>query len=65
MTSALDGVEILLKKGKNVGFPLFLCMTHHTERDLMGIAKSIDSGQPAQSDHGRNFSLLADFPYLK
>ena len=30
----------------------------------MGIAKSIDPGQPAQSaqaDHGRNFSLLADF----
>ena len=32
--------------------------------DLIGIAKSIDSGQPAQSaqaDHGRNFLLLADF----
>ena len=30
----------------------------------MGIAKSIDPGQPAQSepaDHGQNVSLLADF----
>ena len=30
----------------------------------MGIAKCIDSGQPAQSaqaDHGRNFSLMAYF----
>ena len=32
--------------------------------DLMGIAKSIDPGQPAQpaqADHGRNFLLLANF----
>ena len=33
----------------------------HLAKDLMGIAKSIYHGQPAQSDHGRNFSLLADF----
>ena len=34
------------------------------KRDLMGIAKSIDLGQAAQcaqADHGRNFSILADF----
>ena len=34
----------------------------------MGIAKSIDSGQPAQStqvDQGWNFSLLADFLCIK
>ena len=39
-------------------------MTHHRKRELMGIAKSIDPGQPVQSmqaDHGQNFSLLADF----
>ena len=36
--------------------------------DLVGIAKSIDPGQPAQSaqaDHGRYFSLLADFLCIK
>ena len=41
---------------------------HHAEKDLMGIAKSIDPGKPAQSaqaDHGRNFSLLADFLCIK
>ena len=41
-----------------------LYVTHQAKRDFMGIAKSIDPGQPAQSaqsDHGRNFSLLADF----
>ena len=27
----------------------------------MGIAKSIDPGQPVQADHGRNFLLLVDF----
>ena len=27
----------------------------------MGIAKSINPGQPAQSDHGPNFLLLTDF----
>ena len=39
-------------------------VTHHTKRDLMGIAKSIEPGQPAQSaqaDHGLNLSPLADF----
>ena len=39
-------------------------VTRHAKRDLMGTAKSIDPGQPAQSaqsDHGQNFSLLADF----
>ena len=43
-------------------------LTHHATRDLMGIAKSIDPGQPAQSvqsDHGQNFSLLADFQCIK
>ena len=38
------------------------------KRDLMGIAKSIKPGQPAQSaqaDQGRNFSLLADFQGIK
>ena len=42
----------------------FINVTHHVKRDLMGIAKSIDPGQPAQStqpDHCQNFSLLADF----
>ena len=36
-------------------------MTHLAKRDLMGIAKSIDPGQPVQSDHGQSFLLLADF----
>ena len=43
-------------------------MTHHMKRDLKGITKSIDPGQSAQSaqaDHGRNFSLLADFLCIK
>ena len=43
-------------------------VTHHAKRGLMGIVKSIDPGQPAQSakaDHGRNFSLLADFLCVK
>ena len=42
-------------------------MTHQAKRDLTGIAKSIDSGQPAQSaqaDQSRNFSLLVDFLYI-
>ena len=42
----------------------FIYVTHLEKRGLEGIAKSIDPGQPAQSaqaDHGRNFSLLADF----
>ena len=33
----------------------------------MGIAKSIDPGQPAQyaqADHSRNFPLLAGFLYI-
>ena len=45
-----------------------LNVTHHAKQDLMGITKSIDRGQPAQSaqaDHGRNFSLLADFLRIK
>ena len=40
------------------------CLTHHAKRNHMGIAKRIDSGQPAQSaqsDHSRNFSPLAEF----
>ena len=39
-------------------------MTHYAKSDLMGIAKSIDSGQPAQSvqfDHSRNFSSFGRF----
>ena len=39
-------------------------MTLHAKRDLIEIAKSIDLDQPAQSaqtDHDRNFSLLARF----
>ena len=43
-------------------------VTHHTKRDLMGIAKSIDPCQPVQStqaEQGRNFSLLADFLCIK
>ena len=43
----------------------YIIVTHHSKRDLMGIAKSIDGGQPAQADHGRNFSLLADFLCIK
>ena len=35
------------------------------ERDIMGIVKSIDPGQSTQADHGRNFSLLADFLCIK
>ena len=34
----------------------------------MGIAKGIDTGQPAKSaqpDHRRNFSVLADLPCIK
>ena len=31
------------------------------EKGPHGNAKSIDPGQSAQADHGRNFSLLADF----
>ena len=53
------GIVNKLKK-KNV--------THHAKRDLMGIAKSIDPShlpQSAQSDHGRNSSLLADFLRIK
>ena len=43
-------------------------VTHHAKRDLMKIVKNIDRGQTArtaQSDHGRPFSLLADFPCIK
>ena len=42
--------------------------THHAKRDLMGVAKSINHSQPAQSvqaNHSRNFSLLADFLCIK
>ena len=43
-------------------------VTHHAKSDFIGITKSIDPGQPAQSaqaDHGRNLSLLADFHCFK
>ena len=43
-------------------------VTHHSKKGLVGIAKSINPGQTAQSaqsDHGRNFSLLADFLCIK
>ena len=39
-------------------------VTHHAKKDLMGIMKSINPGQPVQSgqaDHSQNFSLWADF----
>ena len=36
-------------------FDILLYVTNHAKRDLMGIAKSIDPGQPAQSDHDQNF----------
>ena len=35
------------------------------KKDLMGIAKNIGPGQPAQADHAQNFSLLADFLCIK
>ena len=41
---------------------------HHAKRDLMGIAKIIVPGQPAQSaqaNQNQNFSLLADFLCIK
>ena len=41
---------------------------YHAERDLMGIAKSINPsqhGQSAQAYHSQNFSLLADFLCIK
>ena len=40
-------------------------VTHHAKRDLLGITISNDPGQPAQADHGRNFSLLPDFQCIK
>ena len=43
-------------------------VTYHAKRDLTGTAKSIDPGQPpksSQAEHGRNFSLLADFLCIK
>ena len=39
-------------------------MTHHAKRNLMGTAKSIDSGQPVQSEHVQNFLILADFLFI-
>ena len=44
---------------------LIVFVTYQAKRDLMGIVKSIDSGQPAQADHGQNFLLLADFLCIK
>ena len=41
-----------------------LFVTHYTKRNLMGTAKSINPGKPAESaqaDHGQNCLLLADF----
>ena len=46
----------------------FQFVTHCAKRDFIEIAKSIDRGQTAQfaqSDHGRTFSHLADFLYIK
>ena len=43
-------------------------VTQQAKRDLMRIVKNIKPGQPAQStqaDHGRNFSLSADFLCIK
>ena len=47
---------------------LRLQLTQHAKRDLMGTANKIDPSQPAQSaqsDLGRNVSLLADFLCIK
>ena len=43
-------------------------VTRHVKRNLIGIAESVDRGQPelsAQGVHGRNFSRLADFLCIK
>ena len=62
MTSQINKYSSCMKRSRKS------YVTHHTKRDLMGITKSTDRGQPAQSahaDHGRNFSLLADFLRIK
>ena len=41
-----------------------ICNTSR-ERGPYESAKSIDHSQPAEADHGRNFSLLADFVCIK
>ena len=56
------------KNGQKNERSLLSYATHHAKKDFVGIEKSIDSDQPAQSaqsDHGRNFSLLADFLCIK
>ena len=58
------------KGGLNVNKKIkrIIYFTHYAKRDLLGIAKSIDPGQLAQSDkadHGGNFSLMADFQCIK
>ena len=40
----------------------FIFVIHHAKRDLMGIAKTIDPGQPEQSgqaDHGKILPIYA------
>ena len=57
-------VPALFRGGVFVDVNTIANVTRHAKRGLMGIAKCIDPGQPAQSaqsDHGRNFSLLPDF----
>ena len=47
---------------------IYIYVSRHAKRDLMGIAQIIDHGQPVQSahsDHSQNFSLLADFLCIK
>ena len=60
--------EVLRVDYFKITWSRFTNVTHQEKRDLMGIAKSIDSGQPAlsaQADHGPNFLLLADFLCIK
>ena len=50
------------------GNKIYVYVTNHIKRNLMGTAKSIDPGQPVQSmqaDHSQNFSLLVDFLCIK
>ena len=54
-------------EGENLA-KLFRKVILHAKRNLIRIARSIDTGQPAQTmqaDHGQNCSLLADFLFIK
>ena len=55
-------------KGSKKEITVYRYVTHHLKRDLMGIAKSIDPGQPVQSmqaDQSRNFRYWQIFLYIK